>query len=90
MTWSISFSAPNKAAAQIELTMRLPQAMLGQKPHAVDYDLVKAMLSAAIGACAEGAFTVSANGHVNTYWAEPVPVVSGIYLGSVSVNSTPA
>jgi hypothetical protein len=88
MTWSISFSAPNKAAAQVALTQKLPAAMLHQAPHARDFDMVKTFLSAAIEVCEEGTVSVSASGHVDTDWADPVPSITAVNLSSVSVRST--
>jgi hypothetical protein len=89
MTWSISFSASSKASAQIELTTRLPAAMLGQRPHARDFDMVKTMLASAIDVCEEGLITVSAGGHVDTDWGADVPKITAVSISSLSVRSAP-
>ena len=81
MTWSISFSAPTKAEAKLELIRKLPAAMLHQKPHARDFDTVKNAISGAVDACAEGSVTVSASGHLNGDWQDgDIPEVRGVTI----------
>jgi hypothetical protein len=90
MTWSLSISAASKAAAKVALTVELPKAMLHQKPHARDFDMVRNAINAAIDACEEGAISVSANGSVSASgWDNPVPAITGVHM-QLNVNSSPA
>lgn len=88
MTWSLSITAPSKAAAKVAVTIELPKAMLHQKPHARDFDVVRNAINGAIDACEEGAIGVTASGHVNTNWSEPMPAITAVNL-QLSVYSTP-
>lgn len=90
MTWSLSLSAPSKAAAKVALTVALPQAMLHQKPHARDFDMVRNAINGAIDACEEGAISISANGSVSAAgWDDAVPAISGVHM-QLNVNCSPA
>lgn len=81
MTWSISLSAPSKAAAKLEVTRALGAQMLSasQKPHARDFNVVQAAIHGMIDACTEGVIAVSGSGYLNGDWIDgDIPAVKGV------------
>lgn len=80
MTWSISVSAPNKAAAKLAVTRALGAQMLASSaPHARDFNMVQGAIHGAIDACAEGAISVTGSGYLNGNWINgDIPEVRGV------------
>jgi hypothetical protein len=87
MTWSVSISAANKAAAKRAVTRDLPKAMLHQTPHVHDFDVVRNAINGAIDACEEGTISISGSGHVNYTGDGDATTIKGVNI-QLSVNST--